>query len=97
MKRLGLEEGQYSTSFQSRLGSSPWIKPYTDKILESLSKKGVKRLAVVCPSFVIDCLETLEEVGIRLKKEWLEDYNGEDFKLISCLNSNSNWVSNLKE
>jgi ferrochelatase len=97
VKRLGLEEGQYSTSFQSRLGRSPWIKPYTDKILESLSKKGVKRLAVVCPSFVIDCLETLEEVGIRLKKEWLEDYNGEDFKLISCLNSNSNWVSNLKE
>ena len=46
---------------------------------------------------MIDCLETLEEVGIRLKKEWLEDYNGEDFKLISCLNSNSNWVSNLKE
>lgn len=97
VKRLGVQEGQYTTSFQSRLGRSPWIKPYTDKILENLAKKGVKKLAVVCPSFVIDCLETLEEVGIRLKKEWLDDYNGEDFKLISCLNSHQHWVSAFKD
>ena len=82
---LGLEEGQTSTSFQSRLGSRPWIRPYTDQVLPELAKRGVRRLAVYCPAFVADCLETLEEVGIRLRADW-QALGGEDFWLAPCLN-----------
>ena len=77
-KALGLEDDGYDVAFQSRLGRTPWIKPYTDKIITSLRKKGVERLAVICPSFTTDCLETLEEVDIRLKDAWLEQ-GGREF------------------
>ncbi|MFK7897177.1 MAG: ferrochelatase [Myxococcota bacterium] len=74
-----------SSAFQSRLGPRPWIQPYTDVILPDLAAKGVKRLAVFCPSFVADCLETLEEVGIRLREQWLE-LGGEELWLSPCPN-----------
>lgn len=90
-KTLSLEETQYTTSFQSRLGKTPWIKPYTDKILQQLIDRGIKRLAVVCPAFTVDCLETLEEVSIRLKDQWLS-LGGEAFQYIPCLNTETAWI-----
>jgi ferrochelatase len=91
-QQLGLNQGNYSMAFQSRLGKLPWIKPYTDEILKELRDKGVKRLAVACPSFVTDCLETLEEIGVRLKEQWLH-MGGETLTCIPCLNDNEQWLS----
>lgn len=88
-QELGLTD--YATSFQSRLGKTPWIKPYTDTILTELAARGIRRLAVSCPSFVTDCLETLEEIGIRAKEQWLQA-GGEDLTLIPCMNADEQWV-----
>lgn len=90
-KNLNLESSSYTVSFQSRLGSKPWIKPYTDEVLEKLYKDGVRRLAVTCPSFVVDCLETLEEIAIRLKSDWTR-LGGESFIFIPCINDSSVWI-----
>ncbi len=90
-QELKLLPNQYSTAFQSRLGKIPWIKPYTDEVLVELANKGVKHLAVVCPSFTADCLETLEEIGIRAKEQW-HQLGGEQFTLVPSLNSNEHWV-----
>lgn len=90
-KTLNLEPSQYSTSFQSRLGKTPWIKPYTDKWLITLREKGVKNLAIACPSFVTDCLETLEEIGMQARCDW-QTLGGERFTLIPCLNTDALWV-----
>lgn len=89
-EKLGLKEGTYGTSFQSRLGKDPWLQPYTDATIEDLAHKGVKKLAVVTPAFVSDCLETLEEIGMEGKEEFLEA-GGEAFKLIPCLNDRDDW------
>lgn len=91
---LQLNAQQYSTAFQSRLGKTPWIKPYTDELLNELITKGIKKLSIVCPSFVADCLETLEEIGIRTKEQWLQ-LGGNEFNLIPCLNSDALWVDAL--
>jgi len=91
---LNLTPGFYSTAFQSRLGRTPWIGPYTDHTLEHLANNGIKNLAVTCPSFVADCLETLEEIGIRAKEQW-QSLGGEQFYLIPCLNSEDNWVNTI--
>jgi ferrochelatase len=82
-RALGLREGSCTTSFQSRLGRGRWIQPYTDRMLEELAHRGVRRLAVLCPSFAIDCLETLEEIGIRARERWSE-LGGEAFALAPC-------------
>lgn len=89
---LGLAEGSYSTTFQSRLAGQKWIEPYTDVEVEKLYKGGVRRLAVLTPSFTADCLETLEEIGIRLRKQW-EEIGGEDLLLVPCVNSEPVWVT----
>ena len=89
---LKLDKKNHSSSFQSRLGRTPWIKPYTDEILPELAQQGIKRLAITCPSFVADCVETLEEIAMRAKKQWLA-LGGEKLTLIPALNSNSNWVA----
>ena len=91
---LGLDDDKWGISFQSRLGSDPWIEPFTDKTIESLAKKGIKRLAVVCPAFVSDCLETLEEMGEE-GKEIFQESGGQHFYLIDCLNTNEEWVDVL--
>ena len=91
---LKLRPDKMGVSFQSRLGSDPWLKPYTDFELERLAKAGVKHLAVVCPAFVSDCLETLEEIGIRGKEDFIKA-GGEDLTLIPCLNENPNWIETL--
>jgi ferrochelatase len=93
-ERLGLAPGGYTLSFQSRLGRTPWIKPYTDLVLPELAKKGVKRLAVMCPAFVADCLETLEEVGLRAREQFIES-GGESLTLVPSLNAHPAWVDTV--
>ena len=83
---LGLDAQIVSTSFQSRLGSGRWIQPYTDERLTELAKRGVRRLAVLCPAFVTDNLETLEEIGMRGADQWRE-LGGEELCLVPCPNS----------
>jgi len=92
--RLGLEEGKYTIAFQSRLGRDPWLGPATDETIESLAQHGVKRLAILSPAFVADCLETLEELGMGGKESFLE-HGGEDFLLVPSLNTNDAWVDAL--
>jgi ferrochelatase len=93
-QELGFSDSQYTVSFQSRLGRTPWIGPDTEVVIEKLYEQGVRKLAVVMPAFVVDCLETLEEVGIRLRKQWL--LLGEtEFVLIPCLNAHPSWVKSL--
>ena len=94
VKELGLKEGSYGTSFQSRLGKNPWLQPYTDATIESLAHKGIKRLAVVTPAFVSDCLETIEEIGMEGKEDFLKA-GGETYKLIPCLNDRDDWSDTL--
>lgn len=89
---LNLSEEKVSSSFQSRLAGDPWLKPYTDFEFERLAKEGVKRLAVITPAFVSDCLETLEEIAMEGKEQFLEA-GGEDYIHIPCLNDNDSWVS----
>ena len=91
-EKLGLSESQYTVSFQSRLGRTPWIKPYTDEILEELPGKGVKSLAVMIPSFTADCLETLEEIAMQ-GKESFEEAGGENYLMVPSLNSHPSWVN----
>jgi ferrochelatase len=91
---LGLEDGRWSVSFQSRLGRTPWIRPFTDQVLPELADRGIKRLAVICPSFVADCLETVEEIGVRAGRQWGE-LGGESLELIPCVNDHPLWVAAL--
>jgi ferrochelatase len=88
---LGLAPGSFSLAFQSRLGRDPWIRPYTDVRLPELALAGVKRLAVLCPSFAADCLETLEEIGIRGAEQWREA-GGEALELVPCANAHPAFV-----
>lgn len=89
--RLGLSQEEYSVAFQSKMGRSPWLAPAADEVIVELAQKGVKRLAVLCPAFVADCLETLEEIGLRAKEDFLRS-GGEAFKLVPSLNSSPRWV-----
>lgn len=91
VKALALDPANTMMSFQSRLGRDPWVKPYTDLVLPELAKKGVKRLAVMCPAFVADCLETLEEIGMRAKEQWI-GLGGEDLVLVPSLNDSPRWA-----
>ncbi len=94
VKALNLSEEKYGIAFQSRLGKTPWIKPYIDEILPELAMKGIKRLAVSCPSFVADCLETLEEIGIRAQQQW-QQLGGKKLTLIPCVNESELWITAL--
>jgi protoporphyrin/coproporphyrin ferrochelatase len=85
-----------STCFQSRLGRTPWIQPFSDQVLPALAAQGKKRVLVACPSFVTDCLETLEEVGLRLAQSF-RDAGGESFALAPCLNDHPAWLDALAE
>jgi protoporphyrin/coproporphyrin ferrochelatase len=92
--RLGLAADRWSVSFQSRLGRTPWIQPFTDVVLPELRKKGVDRIAVLCPSFVADCLETLEEIGVRAREQW-SGLGGAGLTLAPSLNADPRWVEGL--
>jgi ferrochelatase len=89
--RLGLADGGWSVSFQSRLGRTPWIRPYTDVTIAGLAAQGKRRLVVFCPAFVADCLETLEEIGIRAREQFLAA-GGERLALVPSLNAHPAWV-----
>lgn len=93
--KLGLASDAWSISFQSRLGRTPWIKPYTDEVIPALAKQGVRKLAVFCPAFVADCLETLEEIGIRARADF-RAAGGETLELMTSLNSEPVWVEALE-
>lgn len=93
-ERLGLPENKFSISFQSRLGRDPWLKPYTDFRLTDMPKEGIKKLLILCPAFVSDCLETLEEIAIRGKETFMEA-GGESYTMIPCLNVHPLWVAAL--
>jgi ferrochelatase len=90
-RALDLGPEEHSVSFQSRLGRTPWIQPYTDHVLPELAARGFKRLSVLCPAFVADCLETVEEIGIRAREQWLE-LGGVELDLVPSLNSEPLWV-----
>ncbi len=89
--RLGLETARHGTAFQSRLGRARWIRPYTEDRLAQLAESGVKRLAVLSPAFVADCLETLEELGMRAAEQW-QELSGGELRLIPSLNAHPLWV-----
>ncbi|MGF7231175.1 ferrochelatase [Arachidicoccus sp.] len=93
-EKLGLKKQQWQQSYQSRLGRDPWLQPNTQVRLPQLPVEGVKKLMVVCPSFVSDCLETLEEIAIRGKEDYLK-FGGEKYTYIPCMNTNELWVSTV--
>jgi ferrochelatase len=82
-------------AFQSRLGRDPWLKPYTDQELLRFAREGIRRLVVMCPAFVSDCLETIEEIGMRGRRSFLEA-GGEKFTLVPCLNEQPRWIETLE-
>lgn len=94
VEKLGIPENKYSFSFQSRLGRDPWLKPYTDFRLADMPKEGIRKLLILCPAFVSDCLETLEEIALRGKETFMEA-GGESYTMIPCLNVHPLWVKTL--
>lgn len=94
VEALGIPQDKYSISFQSRLGRDKWLDPATDMTVNQLAEKGVKKIAVVTPAFVADCLETLEEIGMEARHEFLER-GGEEFRTIPCLNDDDQWIDAL--
>ncbi|MCL2872152.1 MAG: ferrochelatase [Betaproteobacteria bacterium] len=95
-EQLGLKEENWTLSFQSRFGRTPWLRPYTFDVLAALGKKKLRRVDVISPSFVADCLETLEEIGIGGKDIFLKN-GGREFCLTPCLNDFPSWISAMVE
>lgn len=94
--KAGVPAGKYSVSFQSRLGKDPWLKPYTDYELVRLAQEGKKRMLVICPAFVSDCLETIEEIGMRGCEDFLKA-SGKEFTRIPCMNEHPAWIDALEK
>ncbi len=90
-----IPQEKFSVAFQSRLGRDPWLKPYTDYEITRLAESGVRNLLVICPAFVSDCLETLEEIALRARDSFLEA-EGNSFRLIPCLNEHPRWLEALE-
>jgi len=93
---LAIDASKYTTTFQSRLGKTPWIKPYTDEVLKNLPAKGIKKVLAFSPAFVADCLETTVEVGETFKEEFIEA-GGEAWDLVASLNDDEVWIEGLAE
>ncbi|MFM2295145.1 MAG: hypothetical protein RLZZ350_1558 [Verrucomicrobiota bacterium] len=93
--KAGVPAGKWSVSFQSRLGKDPWLKPYTDYELPRLAKEGKKRMLVICPAFVADCLETIEEIGMRGCEEF-KSGGGQEYTAIPCMNEHPAWIGVLE-
>ena len=93
---LKMSPDTFSTSFQSRLGFDPWLRPYTDRTIERLGKEGTKNMAIVTPAFVSDCLETLEEIAME-GEEIFHEAGGKVFNTIPCLNDDLQWVALLAQ
>lgn len=94
-EKLGLTKDKFSISFQSRLGKG-WLEPFTDVRLEEMPKEGIKKLLILCPAFVSDCLETLEEIALRGKKSFIEA-GGEEYTMIPCMNTQPLWINALSK
>jgi ferrochelatase len=92
--RLNIPENKYSFSFQSRLGRDKWLQPFTVDLLKEMPQRGIKKLVICCPAFVIDCLETLEEIDMEAREIFMEA-GGESFSLVPCLNLNPAFVKAL--
>lgn len=95
-EKLNLPKGMVKACFQSRLGSDPWIKPYTDEVIKELAAEGRKKVLVFSPAFVADCLETTVEVGEEYKEQF-EELGGEIWDLVPSLNSNDKWVACIED
>jgi protoporphyrin/coproporphyrin ferrochelatase len=95
-QELGLKPEQYFISFQSRFGKAEWLKPYTTATLQELGKKKTKRVDVVCPGFVADCLETLEEIAMEGKEDF-QHAGGGEYHYIPCLNERNDWMHALTD
>ncbi|WP_151448403.1 ferrochelatase [Lacisediminimonas profundi] len=93
-QRLGLAPEQYLVTFQSRFGKAEWLQPYTAPTLQELARQGVKRVDVICPGFVADCLETLEEIAMEVRTDFLTA-GGAEFHYIPCLNESPEWIESL--
>ena len=94
-RSLGLSREAFVVTFQSRFGFAEWLQPYTQPTLVAMAKAGTKRVDVVCPGFVSDCLETLEEIGITARKAFLAA-GGREFHLVPCLNESPEWIAALE-
>ena len=92
---MQIPKEKFSISFQSRLGKG-WLEPFTDIRLEQMPKEGIKKLLILCPAFVSDCLETLEEIEERGKESFLKA-GGTSYKMIPCLNTNPLWVDTINK
>ncbi len=95
-EQLGLKPEQYAVSFQSRFGRTEWLKPYTSTTLKELGQQKIERLDVVCPGFVADCLETLEEIALE-GKETFQHAGGGEYHYIPCLNDRDDWIHALTD
>lgn len=95
-ERMNIPASHWSVSFQSRLGRGEWLKPATDHTLEVLGRTGKKNIAVICPSFVADCIETLEEIGIG-GQETFHNFGGEQYHLVPCVNDDPRWISGFAD
>jgi ferrochelatase len=93
-KELRVQQSECRVTFQSRFGYAEWLQPYTEPTLVELARNGSRRVDVVCPGFVSDCLETLEEIGIAARRAFLAA-GGEEFYLLSCLNESPEWIAAL--
>ena len=95
-KELGLQPGQYRVAFQSRFGPARWLQPYTSAVLAELGAARTRRVDVLCPGFVADCLETLEEIAIEGREIFL-DAGGGEFRALPCLNESPRWIAALAD
>ncbi len=95
-ERLNIPSEKHMTTFQSRLGKTPWIRPYTDEVLVELAEKGIKKVLAFSPAFVADCLETTVEVGETFKEEFIAA-GGEKWDLVESLNTHPKWVAALEK
>jgi ferrochelatase len=96
VERLGLAQGKWTQTYQSRFGRDEWLKPYTDDVLTELAGRGVKRVVVVLPGFTADCLETLDEIGNE-SREVFERAGGEHLRAIPCLNDHPTWIAAMAD
>jgi ferrochelatase len=96
VKELGIKEGDYTVCFQSRLGKTPWIKPYTDEIIKELAAKNIKNVLIFSPAFVADCLETTVEIGSEYKHIF-QSLGGKRWQLVESLNTSPTWIKCLKQ
>ena len=94
--RLRIAPGDYLVTFQSRFGAAEWLMPYTEPMLVWLARKGARKVDVICPGFVSDCLETLEEIGIAARSAFIAA-GGVELSLVPCLNENDDWIRALSE